>query len=263
MSDKTKVEDSLLFCKDITYYEMQKKQLQFDQENYPNLKHYIGWRNNGKVPNYPAIQRTRCVENNEYSINGIPLDTYEDMMMNENRSNKKGTDVKRGMLQFFACAILSAIVVLLFTTYIATFTCVNGESMENTLHNGDYLMIDRMEYAWNAPEQFDVIAFENTPKSYYVKRIIGLPGQTVQIIDGDIAINGEVITEPYGNEGIQNAGKASKLIQLGEDEYFVLGDNRNQSIDSRFGEVGIVKRQQIIGKVALRLYPFNTFGEIN
>ena len=94
-----------------------------------------------------------------------------------------------------------------------------------------------------------------------IKRIIGLPGETVQIDEnGNIYINGELLEENYGAETIQNPGRAANPITLGDDEYFVMGDNRNNSKDSRSEEVGNVKRSQIIGRAWLRIWPLNKFG---
>ena len=97
---------------------------------------------------------------------------------------------------------------------------------------------------------------------YYVKRIIALPGQTVQIVNGQIIVDGVVLTEEYGAEEIIDPGSASDEITLKDDEYFVLGDNRNKSTDSRFVTVGMIKKERIIGKVFMRVYPMNTIGRI-
>ena len=134
--------------------------------------------------------------------------------------------------------------------------------MRDTLYNEDQLIVDKISYRFRDPERFDIIVFpfqykENT---YYIKRIIGLPGETVQILDGDIYINGEVLEEDYGKETMVVSGRAVNEIQLGEDEYFVLGDNRNRSEDSRFEEVGNIKRSDIIGRAFIRIWPFSRFG---
>ena len=153
-------------------------------------------------------------------------------------------------------------VTFLIITFVGQRTHVSGESMENTLDNGDQLIVDKITYWFQDPERFDIIVFpfhykENT---YYIKRIIGLPGETVQIADGTIYINGEVLEESYGREVMQDPGIAAEPITLGEDEYFVLGDNRNQSSDSRDPSVGLIHRDEIIGRGWLRIWPLNSFG---
>ncbi len=163
------------------------------------------------------------------------------------------------------------LIVLLLTylviMYVGQRTEVSGSSMEPTLTDGDNLIVDKISYRFNEPERFDIIVFpfqyqENT---YYIKRIIGLPGETVQIDeDGVIYINGEVLYESYGREIIDSdkIGIAEEPITLGPDEYFVLGDNRNHSSDSRIPEVGNIKKEQIIGRAWLRIWPFDSFGII-
>lgn len=137
--------------------------------------------------------------------------------------------------------------------------------MENTLHNGDNLIVDKLSYRFRDPERFDIIVFpfQYQANTYYIKRIIGLPGETVRIMeDGSIYINGEKMEESYGREVIQpeTIGRAAEPIVLGEDEYFVMGDNRNNSSDSRTDIVGNIKREDIIGKAWLRIWPLSDFG---
>ena len=149
--------------------------------------------------------------------------------------------------------------------YVGQRTQVQGSSMEPKLSNEDNLIVDKISYRFHDPERFDIIVFpfqyeENT---YYIKRIIGLPGETVQIDEeGNIWIDGEILEENYGKEVIQNPGRAYEPITLGEDEYFVMGDNRNNSTDSRDPSVANVKREDIIGRAWLRILPLNKFGFI-
>lgn len=162
---------------------------------------------------------------------------------------------------------LYLLVVLVVTWLVIHFvgqrTQVQGESMEPTLQNGDNLIVDKITYRFKEPKRFDIIVFpfryqENT---YYIKRIIGLPGETVQITnDGKIYINQEELQEGYGKEVILDPGNAYTPITLGEDEYFVLGDNRNNSSDSRSSSVGIIHRDDIIGRAWIRIWPFSKFG---
>lgn len=155
--------------------------------------------------------------------------------------------------------------VWLVITFVGQRTEVEGASMGNTLHNGDNLIVDKLSYRFCDPERFDIIVFpfQYQTNTYYIKRIIGLPGETVQIMeDGSIYINGEKLEEAYGREVIQpeTIGRAAEPIVLGEDEYFVMGDNRNNSSDSRTDIVGNIKREDIIGKAWLRIWPLSDFG---
>lgn len=149
-----------------------------------------------------------------------------------------------------------------YNHFIGTHTVVEGSSMETTLHDEDNLVIDKIGYRFHSPERYDIIVFPYDEETYYIKRIIGLPNETVQIINGRVCINGKMIKEEYGLEQIDNPGNAVEPITLGADEYFVLGDNRNQSKDSRSSEVGLIRRDKIIGKAVFRFYPFDTFGKI-
>lgn len=155
--------------------------------------------------------------------------------------------------------------VWLVITFVGQRTEVEGDSMENTLHNGDNLIVDKLSYRFHDPERFDIIVFpfQFQDNTYYIKRIIGLPGETVQIMDdGSIYINGEKLEENYGMEVIkpETIGRAAEPIELGDDEYFVMGDNRNNSSDSRTDMVGNIKRENIIGKAWLRIWPVSDFG---
>lgn len=155
--------------------------------------------------------------------------------------------------------------VWLVITFVGQRTEVEGASMENTLHNGDNLIVDKLSYRFHDPERFDIIVFpfQFQDNTYYIKRIIGLPGETVQIMDdGSIYINGEKLEENYGMEVIkpETIGRAAEPIELGDDEYFVMGDKRNNSSDSRTDMVGNIKRENIIGKAWLRIWPVSDFG---
>ena len=134
--------------------------------------------------------------------------------------------------------------------------------MNVTLQDGDNLIVDKLSYRFKDPERFDIIVFpyQYQEKTYYIKRIIGMPGETLQIIDGMVYIDGEMLDESYGKEVMDYAGIASEPVELGQDEYFVLGDNRNNSSDSRDPSVGIIHGDQIIGKAFIRIWQLNKFG---
>lgn len=167
--------------------------------------------------------------------------------------------VLRSLVSLLICVVIALAAAFLITRFVAHHTSVEGSSMEETLHNKDQLIIEKVSYYFHEPERFDVIVFPYSDSVNYIKRIIGLPGERVKIQDGQIYINGSVLEESYGKEKIQDPGVAAKEIQLGTDEYFVLGDNRNASSDSRKEEVGMIKRDKIGGKAWLRFYPFDQF----
>ncbi len=149
--------------------------------------------------------------------------------------------------------------------FVGQRTEVEGASMEATLSEGDNLIVDKITYRFSDPKRFDIIVFpfryqENT---YYIKRIIGLPGETVQIDDdGNIYIDGELLQESFGREVIrpETVGIASEPVELGDDEYFVMGDNRNNSTDSRTEIVGNIHRSEIIGRAWVRIWPLSKMG---
>ena len=184
--------------------------------------------------------------------------------MKEEEHGNRGKAVRESV-SFILYLIVIVVLTFLMIRYVGQRTRVDGSSMENTLTNGDNLIVDKISYRFHEPERFDIIVFPYQYKedTYFIKRIIGMPGETVQITDkGEILINGEELVESYGREVIKDPGLASDPITLGEDEYFVMGDNRNYSKDSRFPDVGNIKRADIIGKAWLRIYPFDKIGFI-
>ncbi len=151
----------------------------------------------------------------------------------------------------------------LIVTYVGQRTQVSGSSMETTLSDGDHLIVDKISYRFEDPERFDIIVFpyQYDTDTYYIKRIIGMPGETVQIDEsGTIYVDGEALEEAYGREVIQSPGRANNPILLGDDEYFVMGDNRNNSSDSRDPSVGNIHRKDIIGRAFIRIWPSSKFG---
>lgn len=167
--------------------------------------------------------------------------------------------------------LIVLVVTYLLIVFVVQRTVVNGSSMEPTLigtdlvdsdKTGDNLLVDKITYRFSDPERFDIIVFPyQYTGEYYIKRIIGMPGETVQIDEkGYIYINGQVLEESYGKEVMLNPGLASEPVVLGPDEYFVLGDNRNNSKDSRDPSVGNIARDEIIGRAWLRIWPLSRFG---
>ena len=158
---------------------------------------------------------------------------------------------------------------LLIVKYVTQRTVVDGQSMEPTLNNKDNLMVDKLSYRFHDPERFDIIVlkpFASEPKTFYIKRIIGMPGETIRIDEeGNIYINGEILEEHYGKEVIQpyTRGRAAERVTLGENEYVVMGDNRNNSGDSRSPAIGNIHRDQILGRAWVRIWPLKDMEVIS
>ncbi len=158
---------------------------------------------------------------------------------------------------FLRYLIIAAAVILFLITFAVQRADVYGASMEPTLKDGDIMLVDKLSYRFSQPERFDVIVFSYRYQKgrYYTKRVIGLPGETVQIKDGAVFIDGKRLMDDVSTEWIKKSGRAEEPVRLEEDEYFVLGDNRNYSSDSRDTDVGNIRRDEIIGRIWLKIWP--------
>lgn len=178
------------------------------------------------------------------------------------RRVKKKKSLFGEMFSWILYLLIVLMVAFLVIQFVGQRTVVQGNSMYPTFSDGDSLIVDKLSYQFSNPRRFDVVVFpfQYQPDTYYIKRVIGLPGETVQIRDGMIYINGRLLEEDYGWGQMEKSGLASEPITLGEEEYFVLGDNRNNSSDSREPSVGNIKKSEIIGKAWLRIWPLSGFG---
>lgn len=194
------------------------------------------------------------------------IDIEQEEKVGESDEDKKENE--GGWKEFFRftkedvrTVIITVIAAILFVQFIAQPVVVDGHSMDDTLHDGERLLIEKVTRYYGGLDRYDIVVLDpgNAEGSLYIKRIIGLPGETIHIDwEGNIYINGKPLEDDvYGKEKILEPGRAYEDIILGEDEYFVMGDNRNDSLDSRFEEVGNVKQNQIIGRVVIQLFPFH------
>ena len=147
--------------------------------------------------------------------------------------------------------ILVILAAYLIIEYAVEKTTMMGISMNTTLNDGDKIIINKVAYLKKEPKRYDVIVFNQSKSGhgyYNIKRVIGLPGETIEIVKGYIYINGEKLEEEIKVEPMNIAGLAEEGILLDENEFFVLGDNRNNSEDSRYANIGNIKKEYIIGK---------------
>ena len=155
--------------------------------------------------------------------------------------------------------ILIIIAVLLIKKFIISPVNVVGDSMYPTLRDGYVMLLDEIYYKFDKLDRFDIVVIKYKDKSgkseYIIKRVIGLPGETVNYQDGKLYINGKYVKEEFSHEGT----KDFDVITLGDDEYFVMGDNRKVSLDSRY--IGPIKSKDIRGRTTISIYPFNKFGK--
>ena len=184
------------------------------------------------------------------------------MRQEELEEQGKSKSTAREVLDWILYIGIVLILSWLIVTFVGVRTVVDGQSMEPTLQDGNNLIVDKLSYRFRDPKRYEIIVFpykyeENT---YYIKRIIGLPGETVQILEGEIYIDGEKLEEDYGVSEITDPGIAAEEIELAGDEFFVLGDDRENSEDSRMADVGAVKRSYIYGKVWFIVSPWEDFG---
>lgn len=150
----------------------------------------------------------------------------------------------------FLYAILGLFIAVLLNQYVCQKVRVTGSSMEPTFHDGNNLFMEKISYRIHTPNRFDIIVFTQNGDYFLIKRIIGMPYETVFINNiGEIFIDGQLLEENYGKDKMLEAGVAGCTVKLGENEYFVLGDNRNASLDSRNKYIGNVKLEDITGKI--------------
>lgn len=173
---------------------------------------------------------------------------------------------KKVILEYGCYLFIVVFVLFLAPTFLMEKILVDGDSMQNSLEDGDQVLIEKVSRYFAGPDRFDVVVFtkkRGSTEKVYIKRIIGMPGEEIRIVGDQIFINGELLEEDFGKDSMLTAGIAADSITLGPDEYFVLGDHRSISADSRNANVGVVKKSELDGVVFLRVFPFNDFGKVD
>lgn len=217
--------------------------------------------------NYNYYTSDNLTKSEEPELANVELN--EDIYVVNNQVSKRKTINKREfiakykeMLFIGMCFVIAIILAMFISKYVVHHTTVDGVSMSYTLENKDVLIIDKLTYHFSKPRRFDIVVFP-VDDEYYIKRIIGIPGETLQIIDGKVYINEQLLDDPYGFEDMTYYGEATEPIYIGEGQYFVLGDNRNKSVDSREASIGLIDEERIIGRAVFVLYPIRSFGSID
>jgi len=200
-------------------------------------------------------------------------ENYIDDIKENRKAVRKKRSKKSIIFEVLLYIFIIVFCIFIVPTYILQRTVVDGDSMQDTLQNGDSLLVNKFIYNFHDPERYDIIVFYpkgRDVEEYYVKRIYGLPGETIYIDNNAIYVNGEKIDDPYAKDAMDDQielGTKEKPYTLKDDEYYVLGDHRSVSLDSRSvpdGEdanaPGPVKRENIAGKVFLRIWPLDSFG---
>ena len=179
------------------------------------------------------------------------------------KKNKPRKPLWREILEWVVTLAAAVAIALVIRTFIFEPVRVDGHSMDNTLANGEVMFVTKPEYLFGDPEQFDVVICHYPGRyldrwklipQYFVKRLIGLPGETVSMEEGVVYIDGQPLDEPYLDPAHTRRKTGMEPLTLGENEYFVLGDNRDNSNDSR--RVGPLARDMLVGHVRAVCYPF-------
>ncbi len=199
----------------------------------------------------------------------LPLSVGESMRRRglsfRRRKKKVNLSALQGVMLLIGEVILAFLIGCMVVWFFGYTLSNVGESMEPTLKSGDRVLINRLVYQVKSPSYGDLIVFKpngNPNAHYYIKRVVGKPGDTVTIQSGRVFVNGELLNETVQTESMQDAGLAEDGVKLGEDEYFVLGDNRNNSEDSRSANIGNIKKEDILGKAWFVVTPGNRFGRL-
>ena len=170
--------------------------------------------------------------------------------------------MRRALAEFVEALGLAALVAVLVVGFVAQAFRVQGHSMEPTLRDGERLLVDKLTYRFREPRRGEVVVFRvpGDPSRRFIKRLIGLPGDVVEFRDGRVLLNGQVLDEPYAS-GPTRGPQVPEVVPPGR--YFVLGDNRANSEDSRFQEVGFVPRRYLVGRAVWVFWPPNRAGPVH
>lgn len=192
--------------------------------------------------------------------------TVKEIIERQRKLEWKKAHRRNQWMEWIILAVCLVLFLYVIPNYVLQRTVVEGQSMEPNYIEGDSVLIDKLFFRLGGLDRYDVVRvypYGRDVEAYYIKRVYGLPGETVQIIGSVIYVNGEPIEDPYRmEEEIEDPGIAAEPVTLGEDEYFVMGDNRNASDDSRADFIGPIEADEIDGKGVLVVWPLEKFGKV-
>jgi len=170
----------------------------------------------------------------------------------------------RNLMEWTFVIVLALLLALITRAFLFRVTRVTGYSMVPTLNHGDVLILNRLTYVFSSPSVGDIVAFPypEDPSEYFIKRVIAAPGDIVNLVDGQVFVNGELLDDAFSDAPIRSMGNVDFPLTIEEGRFFVLGDNRNNSQDSRYTTVGNVYGSDMLGRVLVRVWPFSSFGRV-
>jgi len=179
-------------------------------------------------------------------------------------SSRIKSPVVRSLVEWVLAIGLALLLFLVLRMYLFRIAHVSGESMSPTLTDGDRVILNRAAIVFGDPRPGDIVAFPypGNPSEYHIKRVIGVSGDVVDFANGEFIVNGEPLSDAFSHELIWSNVTVSFPVTVEEGRVFVLGDNRNASKDSRYSTVGTIENQEIIGRVLVRIWPFDAFGQV-
>jgi len=170
----------------------------------------------------------------------------------------------RGLIEWVLAIGLAFLLFFVMRSYIFRIAHVTGDSMGPTLNHGDMVVLNRFVYLFSPPRAGDIVAFpyQENPSEFYIKRVIGVPGDIIDLQNGEFLINGQLLDDPFSGDFVLVSGDVNFPVEVEDGRFFVLGDNRNGSKDSRFVAVGTVPGRDMVGRVAVRIWPFGALGQV-
>ena len=194
----------------------------------------------------------------------INKNTESENKLSEDNKKEHGFDIVNELIEWVESFVFAIFMVILVLTFIVRVVEVEGPSMEDTLHDGDRLLLTHFNYT---PERGDIVVLNSSGlDETIIKRVIAVEGDTISIdfTSGTVTLNGEVLKEDYIKEiTLRREGRDIDNLKIGEGQVFVMGDNRNHSTDSRSEAVGVVNTDDILGKAVFRIYPVDNIGKVS